>query len=365
VIANFAIHYATKKKVLQYTHTLPQLVKLINIAKWFKKQVGTAPDEQTNSAIADVAKLKRSLNYVSINAAVRDPTDLLYAVFELIKTLFLIESLMFISSINLVNKYNQSIRLVFDYVAHIDFIISIRSLREGLPFYSKPVFTAENQLSVSNLYHPLVEGCVPNSITTNADCGVLVTGSNMSGKTTFIRSIAINALLAQTLFTSCSENYTAPWLNLHTSIRISDDMEEHKSYFQAEALSVLNILKQCDADKPAKSLVLIDEIFRGTNTIERIAAAKAVLAYLSANGHFVFVSTHDLELAELLGGGYTTYSFEELVTDGARLVFDYRMKPGLLKNKNGIAILQAMGYPQSVVDDAGQVSEQLRKKYQI
>lgn len=365
IMGNFVIHYANKKKVAQYTHSLPQLIKLINVAAWFRKQTGTPVNQQVSDTISHMGNLKRSLSFVSINSAVRDPTDVMYALFELIKTLFLLEPLMFISSINLVNKYRFGIRLLFDYVGHIDFLISIRSVRDGLPYYSKPVFSQDSDLDIHDLYHPLVTDCIANSITTRADCGVLVTGSNMSGKTTFIRSIAINALLAQTICTSCSKSYTAPWLNIYTSIRISDDMEEHKSYFQAEALSVLDIMQQCDAGKPTKSLVLIDEIFRGTNTIERIAAAKAVLAHLTANGNFVFVSTHDLELAELLGSGYTTYSFEELVTADARLVFDYRMKPGLLKNKNGIAILQAMGYPQSVVDDAGLVSEQLREKYRL
>lgn len=365
VMANFVIHYANKKKVAQYTHSLPQLVKLINTAQWFRKQSGTPVNQQVIDTLGYMGFLKRSLGFVSINSALRDPTDIMYALFELIKTLLLLEPLMFISSINLVNKYRAGIRLIFDYVAHIDFLISIRSVRHGLPYYSQPVFNNDSDLDIHELYHPLVTDCVPNSITTSANRGVLVTGSNMSGKTTFIRSIAVNTLLAQTIFTSCSKSYIAPWLNVYTSIRVSDDMEAHKSYFQAEASSVLDIMQQCDAGKPTKSLVLIDEIFRGTNTIERIAAAKAVLAWLTANGNFVFVSTHDLELAELLGSGYATYSFEELVTADARLVFDYRMKPGLLKNKNGIAILQAMGYPQSVVDDAGAVSEQLREKYQL
>ncbi|QKJ28718.1 hypothetical protein HQ865_02735 [Mucilaginibacter mali] len=365
VMANFVIHYVNKRKVAQYTHSLPQLIKLINAATWFRKQTGTPVNQQVSDTINHMGSLKRSLSFVSINSAVRDPTDVMYALSELIKTLLLLEPLMFISSINLVNKYRPGIHLIFDYIGHIDFLISIRSVRDGLAYYSKPVFSPDSDLDIRELYHPLVTDCVANSINTSADRGVLVTGSNMSGKTTFIRSIAINALLAQTMFTSCSKSYSAPWLNIYTSIRISDDMEEHKSYFQAEALSVLDIMQQCDAAKPNKNLVLIDEIFRGTNTIERIAAAKAVLAYLTANGNFVFVSTHDLELAELLGSDYTTYSFEELVTADARLVFDYRMKPGLLKNKNGIAILQAMGYPQSVVDDAGLVSEQLRAKYQL
>lgn len=365
VMLNFAVHYANKGRIAQYTHSLPQLIKLINVAKWFRKQQGTEPDETTAGSINHTYKLKRSLRFVSISEKINDPTDITFALVELLRILFLLEPLMFVTSINRINKYRVSIGHVYEYVGRIDFLISIVSLRAGLPYYSRPQFNGGNQILADALYHPLLEGCIANSIATSADRGVLITGSNMSGKTTFIRAMAINTLLSQTLFTSCSKVYQAPWLNIYTSIRISDDVEEHKSYFQAEALSVLDILQRCAANKPAKSMVIIDEIFRGTNTIERIAAAKAVLAYLTAGSNFVLVSTHDLELAELLGSDYSVYSFEELVTDGARLIFDYKIKPGLLKNKNGIAILSALGYPQIVVDDAGKVSEQLRNKYQL
>lgn len=84
----------------------------------------------------------------------------------------------------------------------------------------------------------------------------------------------------------------------------------------------------------------------------------------TANSNFVFVSTHDLELAELLGTDYVVYSFEETVAD-KHLVFDYRLKQGLLKSKNGIAVLQSVGFPDSVIADAYRVSEELRRKYQI
>jgi DNA mismatch repair ATPase MutS len=217
-------------------------------------------------------------------------------------------------------------------------------------------------MDLVDMYHPLIYNCVPNSIHTRTDEGVLITGSNMSGKTTFIRSIAINTLLAQTIYTTCANGYKAPLLKIQTSIRTSDDLGEHKSYFQAEALSILDIINQSGGDEPVKSLIIIDEIFRGTNTIERIAAAKSVLTYLTDNKNFVFVSTHDLELAELLDNDYAVYSFEESVND-TRLVFDYKMKTGVLKNKNGIAILETIGYPETVVEDAYIVSEELRRKY--
>lgn len=365
LIINMGVHYSNKRKVMQFTHSLPQLLTMIDVAKWLIKHAGLPVVEEVINSLQNISKLKSSLRFVSLESEVaKDPTDLTFAIFELLKIIFLAEPRMFVRSIDKVNKYRPDIKSIYNYVAEIDVLISIHSFRVGLPYYCKPEFSADqNVMVIKELYHPLVENCISNSIATRADQGVLITGSNMSGKTTFIRAIAINTLLAQTVYTCCSKDYQVPWLKIFTSIRISDDIEEHKSYFQAEALSVLDIVNQCGADEPLKSLVIIDEIFRGTNTIERIAAAKAVLAYLTANKNFVFVSTHDLELAELLGADYAVYSFEELVADGTRLVFDYKIKSGLLKNKNGIAILQALGFPDSVVKDANSVGEQLRSKY--
>ena len=186
----------------------------------------------------------------------------------------------------------------------------------------------------------------------------------MSGKTTFIRALAVNALLSQTINTSFATIYKAPPLKILTSININDDLSEHKSYFQAEASSIRNIIRSCTENKSLRSLVIIDEIFRGTNTIERIAAAKAVLSHLIENKTFVLVSTHDLELAELLGNDYKVFSFEELIGDN-RLVFDYKIKEGLLKNKNGIAVLKGLDYPQNIIDEASMISIQLRNKYNL
>jgi hypothetical protein len=365
-VVNTIIHYKNKGKIAQYTHSLPQLLILNKVGRWLILNVGERGNETVFNSLNKLDKLKRSLLFVNFqNSIGGDPIDIFAAMFEFIKTIFLLESLMFITSIRQVNKYRKEIETIYKYVAEIDMLISIDSVRIGLPYYAKPEFTSGDQeLKITELYHPLVENCIANSICSNLNKGGLITGSNMSGKTTFIRAVALNTLLAQTIYTCCAKEYHAPLLNIHTSIRVSDDIEEHKSYFQAEALAVLDIVNRCGIDEPFRSLVIIDEIFRGTNTIERIAAAKSVLSYLTANRNFVFVSTHDLELAELLGDEYAIYSFEEMVND-KRLVFDYKIKEGLLKNKNGIAILQFLGYPQSVVDDAAKVSLLLREKYQL
>ncbi|QEM12035.1 MutS-related protein [Mucilaginibacter rubeus] len=366
MITNVVIHYSNKTQMLNYTHSLPQLLILFRVANWLKNHNLLRDDEHTRASMVNMGKLKKSLNYITLqNKAAIDPTDIYYLVTEWLKMFLLIEPLVFIKSIGKVNKYLDDIKVIYEAVAEVDIAISIQSVREGAVHYCKPQITTGNvNIVINDLYHPLIPNCVSNSISIDNTQGILVTGSNMSGKTTFIRAIAINALLSQTINTSFATVYQAPPLKIFTSIDMADDLGDNKSYFQAEAMAVKNIVSQTIASKPVNSLVIIDEIFRGTNTIERIAAAKAVLSYFIQNQSFVFVSTHDLELAELLGSDYKVFSFEEVIGDD-RLVFDYKIKEGLLKNRNGIAVLKGVGFPESIIDDANKVSSQLRKKYNL
>lgn len=366
VITNMLVHYLNKNNILKYTHSLPQLLILSNISIWLAERGLFDNSEIITTSLARITKLRKSLSIINFQTkVVNDPTDVIYLINEWFKMIFLAEPLIFLFTIKRVNRYLRDIETLYEAVAEIDMCISIQSVREGLPYYCLPEFNSTSEsLTIRDLYHPLVEGCVANSISSDNKKVVLITGSNMSGKTTFIRSIAVNTLLAQAIHTCSARVYQAPPLKILTSIHMSDDLEAHKSYFQAEAIAVLDIINQSRGGNNTKSLVIIDEIFRGTNTIERIAAAMSVLTHLIESKNFVFVSTHDLELAELLGSNNTVYSFEELIKD-ERLVFDYRIKEGVLKNRNGIAVLQRLGYPQTIIDAAFKTSKYLREKYEL
>jgi hypothetical protein len=365
LVTNAGLHFWNKNNILSYTHSLPQLLILNKVARWLMAAGFLEQNDEINYSLIKVSQLKKTLSIINFqNKLAMDPTDITYLVNEWFKILFLTEPLIFLFSIKKINNCLNEIKVLYEAVAEVDVLISIQSVRDGLPYYCKPGFNADiNKIIISQLYHPLIENCVANSIKSDNSRIVLITGSNMSGKTTFIRAVAINALMAQTIHTCCASVYQAPPLKILTSIHMNDDMDAHKSYFQAEALSILDIVNQSNITEPVKSLVIIDEIFRGTNTIERIAAAMSVLSYLIDNKNFVFVSTHDLELAELLGNN-TVYSFEELFVDN-KLVFDYKIKEGVLKNKNGIAVLQRLGYPQSIIDQAYKASKQLWDKYEL
>jgi DNA mismatch repair ATPase MutS len=145
-------------------------------------------------------------------------------------------------------------------------------------------------------------------------------------------------------------------MRIYSAIRISDDVISGKSYYFEEVITIGEMVKESQTD--SRALFLLDEIFKGTNTIERIAAGKAVLSYICTNGNIVFVSTHDIELTGLLNNAYDLFHFTEVVVDGT-VHFDYKLKSGELKTRNAIKILEINGYPKELIEEAKEISNQI------
>lgn len=179
--------------------------------------------------------------------------------------------------------------------------------------------------------------------------GIILTGSNMSGKSTFLRTLGVNALLAQTIYMCNAESYEGSYFKIITSISPEDNLASGKSYYFGEVEALLRIINSDEEKVP--TLSLIDEIFRGTNPVERVSAAKEILKYFSSHNTLVAVATHDLELPKLLKDRYNSYYFREEV-EGNELKFDYLIKEGISPTKNAIRILRMVGYPQEIVDNA-------------
>ncbi|MET4106986.1 hypothetical protein [Hymenobacter sp. UYP22] len=274
---------------------------------------------------------------------------------ELLKMLLLLDMAVYARCRAAVQREAPAIRAVFEAVGYIDCALAVASFRQRHTTCAPCFGPAAEGIQLQAGYHPLVPGCVPNDLTL-AGPGVLLTGSNMSGKTTFMRTLGVSALLAQTIATCPATAYRAPFCRILTSLSLADSLPTGKSYYLVEAETMRQLLLACDA-APDSYLLLLDELFKGTNTQERIAANKAVLEYLQPRS-WVMAATHDGELGALLQSCFTEYHFCETVT-AEDWYFDYRLKPGPLTTRNAIRLLARLHYPAPVVAAAQALSATL------
>lgn len=350
-IINLGIHYWNKQNLNQYIGPVPQLLRLNEIAK------GLAKNPELENMVSDllestkvIDRVRNRMSFFRFEAKMQSDIGIgFWSLLEIIKMLFLIEPLLLFGILKQLDTKRKEISKVFSFVGLVDSLISVASMRKGLERYAVPVFTGKGgTLEAREVYHPLIPFCVANSINTNGR-SVLLTGSNMSGKTSFIRTIGLNVISANTMNTCFADEFKCPDFKLFTAIRISDNLLNDRSYYFEEVLTIREMIEHCSDD--SRSLFLLDEIFKGTNTVERISAGKAVLSYLENGKNIVFVSTHDIELADLLKGKYELYHFSEKV-DNNTVDFDFKLKEGKLKNRNAIRILEINNYPGEIIREA-------------
>jgi hypothetical protein len=205
------------------------------------------------------------------------------------------------------------------------------------PRGSEPCFDGED------LGHPLLRDaqCVRNSVTLTAPLQLLVvSGSNMSGKSTLLRAIGVNTVLALAGAPVRAKRLTLSHLSLGASIRTTDSLEEGHSRFMAEILRLKQVL-----ELPAPALFLLDELLGGTNSHDRALGSEGLIRALLARGAVGLVTTHDLALSRIgdeLGPVAANVHFEDRLENG-RLVFDYRVRPGTVERSNALDLMRAVG----------------------
>ena len=214
------------------------------------------------------------LTYDTKAAASGNPMDI---VLDYPRIVFHLDLIKFSLMLHTVRDKADHIDMAMTVVGSIDALISIASYRRSLPFFAVPVFEEDAAAFyiAEDICHPLLSSPVSNSIT--ADTPILLTGSNASGKSTFLKSAALAALMAQTILTVCAASYKAPKYRIFSSMALRDSLESGESYFIVEIRSLKRILDASAADGERPVLCCFDEVLRGTNTIERIAASSLAI----------------------------------------------------------------------------------------
>ena len=268
-------------------------------------------------------------------------------------------------------QFNNALRAVRGHLDEIDEMITImgqvetavvigsyrNSLQDG---YCIPIIhyeqNADRQMTLEQIYHPLLSEPVKNSISVKR--GVLLTGSNASGKSTFLRAVAVNAVLAQTIHTCLAGYYEAPVLRIYSSMALKDDLLSGQSYYMVEIRSIKRILDQVKLAKQEHCYVLcfVDEVLRGTNTVERIAASTQIMKMLAADHALCFAATHDVELTKLLDWDYDNYHFEERIEEDD-IFFPYKLIKGPATTRNAISLLKMLEYDERIITAAESMAE--------
>ena len=350
---NIITYFREKRKIDPYIVSFRYIERLIRFALRcapFLPDV-FAPEKNTldETARKDMAAFSRASFLLNMGNGTGNG-DLLGILLDYLRMIFHLDLWKFDQMLRELKNREDSVDRMITAAGRIDATVSVASFRESLPAFCIPEFTDSSvsgtySYDVEGLYHPMLPDPVPNDL--SALKPVLLTGSNASGKSTFLKATALSAVTAQTINTVCAVSYRAPRFMIYTSMALKDSITGGESYFIAEIRSLKRIMDAA-ADSRYPVLGCIDEVLRGTNTIERIAASTEVLLSLSESGAFCITATHDLELADLLSKNYDNYHFTETIVDGD-VQFSYKLIPGKTDTRNAILLLSRMGFDDSII----------------
>lgn len=359
---NILSYFKEKGEIEPYIICFAYIVRLINVCKKIiQTTVPVCKEEwqEIREAIRTLDALNKDSYFVfSGNKGGNTSGNPLEMLLDYGRMMFHLDLMQFNKMLHVVREHVEEIDTLISRVGYLESCISIGTFRASLKNgYCVPIFQEEKYVvDIKGLYHPLLEKPVKNSIQT--DKGVLITGSNASGKSTFLKAVAINAIFAQTIHTCMATEYQAPIVRIYSSMSLKDDLESGESYYMAEIRAIKRILDAtCEADnerngaKKSPVLCFVDEVLRGTNTVERIAASTQILKSLSGEAVLCFAATHDIELTGLLEDVYNNYHFEENISDGD-VYFPYKILEGKATSRNAIRLLEIMGYEESLIKEA-------------
>ena len=243
-------------------------------------------------------------------------------------------------------KYGPDIETWTDVLSEADALISMANYRFNHPAYCLPVICQDRLLDTEEIGHPLLksERNVTNDFSIRSLHQIaIVTGANMAGKSTFLRTIGVNLILAQSGNVVCSRYFAFQPMTLFTSMRTTDSLSKDTSYFHAELLrlqQLVNIAQQED-----KVFIILDEMLKGTNSVDKLNGSLAFLKRILYYPISGLVATHDLALGEL-ADDFPEHFFNvcfEIVHSGSQITYDYKLHPGISSNMNASILLKQMG----------------------
>lgn len=339
------VHTLTNRTIGPHLESVADVRRVLDVAEALRAAIPAAAAPHLGEVLDRIGPLRRAFGRVSPPRPSRlgETTELAA---EYARAFALTEFVAYQRATAAIAEHRDDYLRVLDLVGEVDAALSIAYLRaHDDALVDAEITTDAVGLVATDVRHPLVVDAVGNDVALGPS-GLLVTGSNMAGKSTLLRAIAVDAVLAQAIGLAAAGSWRCRPLRVTTAMGAHDDLAAGVSLFRAEVDRIHTLVDAADG----AHLFVLDEALRGTNPHERIAASAAVLRRLAVTD-LVVAATHDRELCGLLEGQYTLGHFTEQVEEDD-VVFDYRLRPGVLQSTNAIALLERSGFPPELVAEA-------------
>ncbi|SDB21386.1 MutS domain V [Pseudobutyrivibrio sp. YE44] len=343
---NIVMSFSAKRKYEVIIGSLSYYIQTYNCAKWLMKQGKYAKHipEDVKASVNNLKGINRLASSMLNRGNAKMLGDMTALLMDYIYGITLIDIVLCNHVMKAIDNKQEDVLKVIEFIGKVDSDIAILSYRNSIELWCKPE-KASFGIKSEGLAHPLLS----NPVTCDFDLSgnAIITGPNASGKSTFMKAVAINTIMARTINTCTATRFTVSNIGVMTCMSLRDDVLSGDSYYLCEAKYVQRILMEVENNKDM--LIVIDEIFKGTNTAERIAASKAILNFIGKTGCLAMVATHDMELAT--DSDFEKYYFDTQIQD-KEVVFDYRIHEGISKSANAIALLRCLDYPDIVIREA-------------
>lgn len=345
-------YFSRRKKIEPYVVSCVSIIAMLKMADCMKKVKLPEIDEyvqRIDHARKKFAKFKRNSFFVISGGNMNAGGGLEQSLAMYLNLTFHIDLLQFNTLVKEIRNNIGAFEELVENIGVLESALAVASFRTMMPDYCIPQLGKDEsvRLKTENIYHPMIDEPVRNSI--SVENGVLLTGSNASGKSTFLKTVAINAILGQTINTCLADSFEGNFYKVYSSMALKDDLQSQESYYIVEIKSLKRILDHIGSDEPV--LCFVDEVLRGTNTVERIAASSQILKSMARKDVMCFAATHDIELTHILEQDYSNYHFQEEVVDND-ILFNYQLYEGRATSRNAIKLLSIIGYDENIIEKA-------------
>lgn len=347
-LLNLTVWLYTKQRYEGFLAALGRLGQIYGFARWLMREErlwALFGSEELRRDIEELKGLSRLISDYSSRKYAGMSGDVAGILCDYLWGVTLMDVAAFNRIMKVIGNRQEAVQRILQLAGEVDSAIAVASWRAKAPVFCVPEDAADGKIRARGMVHPLLAGAVANDFV--LEDRAVITGANASGKSTFMKALAVNVILAQTVNTCSASAFCVPPMHVMTCMSLRDDILSGESYYFREAKYLKRMLDQLEKKEP--TLFVLDEILKGTNTRERLAASAAILEYFAASDCPVLAATHDTELAK--SRGYRRFYFESCI-EGTDVSFDYRIHEGEGGASNAIALLHALHFPDVIVQKA-------------